>query len=82
MTITTSILLNGSRFRDDGPNDIDTDIDGDGLPNDEDWDDDNDGIPDYYDPDDGNCGIVDNDNSDQFSTFEWLLSRRWRHNRW
>ena len=61
-------LLNGSRFRDDGPNDIDTDIDGDGLPNDEDWDDDNDGIPDLYDPDDGNCGIVDNDNSDQFST--------------
>ena len=24
-------LLNGSRFRDDGPNSIDTDIDGDGL---------------------------------------------------
>ena len=54
-------LFNGSRFRDDGPNDIDTDIDGDGLPNDQDWDDDNDGIPDLYDPDDGNCGIVDNE---------------------
>ena len=49
-------LLNGSKYRDDGPNDIDTDVDGDGLPNDEDWDDDNDGISDYYDPDDGNCG--------------------------
>ena len=52
-------LLNGSRYRDDGPNSIDTDIDGDGLANDEDWDDDNDGISDYYDPDDGNCGQVD-----------------------
>ena len=36
--------LNGSMFRDDGANDIDTDIDGDGLSNDLDWDDDNDGI--------------------------------------
>ncbi len=60
-------LLNGSRYRDDGPNDIDTDIDGDGLPNDVDWDDDNDGIPDYYDPDDGNCGVVDSDATDQFA---------------
>ena len=59
-------LLNGSRYRDDGLNFIDTDIDGDGLSNDEDWDDDNDGISDLYDPDDGNCGIVDNDNTDQF----------------
>ena len=61
-------LLNGSRFRDDGPNEIDTDIDGDGLANDEDWDDDNDGISDYYDPDDGNCGQVDNDQTDPFAT--------------
>mgnify|MGYP001214008221 FL=1 len=61
-------LLNGSKYRDDGPNDIDTDIDGDGLSNDQDWDDDNDGISDLYDPDDGNCGIVDNDNTDSFST--------------
>ena len=60
-------LLNGSMFRDDGPNDLDTDIDGDGLPNDTDWDDDNDGISDYYDPDDGNCGIVDSDQTDPFN---------------
>ena len=59
-------LLNGSKYRDDGPNDIDTDVDGDGLPNDEDWDDDNDGISDYYDPDDGNCGIQDLDATDPF----------------
>jgi plastocyanin len=59
-------LLNGSRYRDDGPNSIDTDIDGDGISNDEDWDDDNDGISDFYDPDDGNCGIVDNDATDNF----------------
>jgi len=58
--------LNGSMYRDDGPNDIDTDVDGDGLQNDEDWDDDNDGINDYYDPDDGNCGLVDIDSTDQF----------------
>ena len=62
-------LLNGSKYRDDGPNDIDTDIDGDGLPNDEDWDDDNDGISDLYDPDDGNCGIVDQDSTDAFSSY-------------
>ena len=62
-------LLNGSRFRDDGPNDIDTDVDGDGLANDEDWDDDNDGISDYYDPDDGNCGVVDQDQTDPFATY-------------
>ena len=60
-------MLNGSLFRDDGPNSIDTDIDGDGLSNDFDWDDDNDGISDYYDPDDGNCGIVDSDQTDTFS---------------
>ena len=59
-------MLNGSRYRDDGPNDIDSDIDGDGLQNDEDWDDDNDGILDLYDPDDGNCGVVDSDPSDGF----------------
>ena len=58
--------LNGSKYRDDGTNDIDTDVDGDGLPNDEDWDDDNDGITDFYDPDDGNCGFLDNDNTDLF----------------
>ena len=59
--------LNGSRYRDDGTNDLDTDVDGDGLQNDEDWDDDNDGINDYYDPDDGNCGFVDSDNTDPFN---------------
>lgn len=58
--------LNGSKYRDDGPNDVDTDIDGDGLQNDEDWDDDNDGIADLFDPDDGNCGIIDQDTSDSF----------------
>ena len=62
-------LLNGSMFRDDGLNDIDTDIDGDGLANDQDWDDDNDGISDLYDPDDGNCGVVDTDTTDSFSTW-------------
>ena len=56
-------------FRDDGLNDIDTDIDGDGLANDQDWDDDNDGISDLYDPDDGNCGVVDTDTTDSFSTW-------------
>jgi plastocyanin len=61
-------LLNGSMFRDDGPNHLDTDIDGDGLPNDLDWDDDNDGLSDYYDPDDGNCGIVDSDQTDPFNS--------------
>ncbi len=60
--------INGSRFRDDGPNDVDTDIDGDGLSNDIDWDDDNDGLNDLYDPDDGNCGLVDFDQTDSFST--------------
>ena len=64
-------LLNGSKYRDDGPNDIDTDIDGDGLQNDEDWDDDNDGIADIYDPDDGNCGVVDIDITDQFYGNSW-----------
>tara|TARA_B100000029_G_scaffold505613_2_gene586599 strand:- start:966 stop:8855 length:7890 start_codon:yes stop_codon:yes gene_type:complete len=63
--------LNGSMYRDDGANDIDTDIDGDGLQNDEDWDDDNDGINDFYDPDDGNCGIVDIDNTDNFWGNSW-----------
>ena len=58
--------LNGSKYRDDGPNDIDSDIDGDGLENNIDWDDDNDGINDLYDPDDGNCGVVDTDINDQF----------------
>ena len=63
--------LNGSMYRDDGANDIDTDVDGDGLANDEDWDDDNDGINDYYDPDDGNCGVVDTDNTDNFWGNSW-----------
>ena len=58
--------INGSKYRDDGPNDVDSDIDGDGLENDIDWDDDNDGIADLFDPDDGNCGIVDYDQSDAF----------------
>ena len=60
--------INGSRYRDDGPNDVDADIDGDGMTNDIDWDDDNDGLTDLYDPDDGNCGIVDYDATDQFAT--------------
>ena len=60
--------INGSKYRDDGPNDVDSDIDGDGLANDIDWDDDNDGINDLYDPDDGNCGIVDYDATDSFAT--------------
>ncbi len=60
--------LNGSKYRDDGPNSIDSDIDGDGLENDIDWDDDNDGLADLYDPDDGNCGVVDFDNTDGFYT--------------
>jgi len=59
--------INGSRWRDDGDNSIDTDIDGDGLANDVDWDDDNDGINDLFDPDDGNCGILDTDQSDIFN---------------
>ncbi len=63
--------LNGSMFRDDGANDIDTDVDGDGLQNDEDWDDDNDGINDFFDPDDGNCGVVDIDNTDNFWGNSW-----------
>ena len=60
--------MNGSKYRDDGPNLLDSDIDGDGLENDMDWDDDNDGINDLYDPDDGNCGIVDYDQTDAFYT--------------
>ena len=60
--------INGSKYRDDGPNDVDSDIDGDGLSNDIDWDDDNDGITDLYDPDDGNCGLVDYDATDSFAT--------------
>tara|TARA_B110000459_G_scaffold180255_1_gene206833 strand:- start:961 stop:9060 length:8100 start_codon:yes stop_codon:yes gene_type:complete len=59
--------INGALYRDDGPNSIDSDIDGDGLENDIDWDDDNDGIADLYDPDDGNCGTVDFDPSDAFA---------------
>ena len=59
--------INGSKYRDDGPNDVDSDIDGDGLSNDIDWDDDNDGITDLYDPDDGNCGVVDFDATDTFA---------------
>ena len=58
--------MNGSKYRDDGPNTVDSDIDGDGLENDIDWDDDNDGISDLYDPDDGNCGIIDYDQSDNY----------------
>ena len=61
-------ILNGSRFRDDGPNYLDSDMDGDGIPNDIDWDDDNDGVADLYDPDDGNCGRVDYDRTDDFYT--------------
>ncbi len=60
--------MNGSKYRDDGPNNVDSDIDGDGLENDIDWDDDNDGISDLYDPDDGNCGIIDYDTSDNYYT--------------
>ena len=59
-------LINGALYRDDGPNDIDSDIDGDGLENSIDWDDDNDGLSDLYDPDDGNCGVVDFDQTDAF----------------
>jgi hypothetical protein len=59
--------INGALYRDDGPNSVDSDIDGDGLENDIDWDDDNDGIADIYDPDDGNCGVVDYDSSDAFA---------------
>ena len=39
--------ING-KYRDDGPNDVDSDVDGDGLENNVDWDDDNDGINDLY----------------------------------
>ena len=60
--------INGALYRDDGPNSVDSDIDGDGLENDIDWDDDNDGISDFYDPDDGNCGVVDFDANDNFAT--------------
>ncbi len=59
-------LLNGTKFRDDGINLVDIDIDGDGLTNDIDWDDDNDGVNDLYDPDDGNCGLQDSDLTDSF----------------
>ena len=59
--------INGALYRDDGPNSVDSDIDGDGLENDIDWDDDNDGISDLYDPDDGNCGVVDYDANDNFA---------------
>ncbi|MGB2037396.1 MAG: DUF4129 domain-containing protein [Candidatus Poseidoniaceae archaeon] len=58
--------INGALYRDDGPNAVDSDIDGDGLENDIDWDDDNDGLSDLYDPDDGNCGLVDPDLNDAF----------------
>ena len=60
--------INGGLYRDDGPNDIDSDVDGDGLENSIDWDDDNDGLSDLYDPDDGNCGVVDFDQNDAFYT--------------
>ena len=60
--------INGAQYRDDGPNDVDSDVDGDGLENDIDWDDDNDGIADIFDPDDGNCGTVDFDQSDAFTS--------------
>jgi len=59
--------INGALYRDDGPNSVDSDIDGDGLENDIDWDDDNDGISDLYDPDDGNCGTLDHDMGDSFA---------------
>ena len=60
--------INGALYRDDGPNNIDSDVDGDGLENSIDWDDDNDGLSDLYDPDDGNCGVVDFDQNDGFYT--------------
>lgn len=60
--------INGALYRDDGPNAVDSDIDGDGLENDIDWDDDNDGLSDLFDPDDGNCGAVDPDLNDAFQT--------------
>ena len=60
--------INGALYRDDGPNNLDSDIDGDGLENSIDWDDDNDGLSDLYDPDDGNCGVVDFDQNDGFYT--------------
>jgi hypothetical protein len=60
--------LNGALYKDDGPNNLDSDIDGDGLENSIDWDDDNDGLSDYYDPDDGNCGVLDFDQNDGFYT--------------
>jgi hypothetical protein len=60
--------INGGLYRDDGPNDVDSDVDGDGLENSIDWDDDNDGVSDLYDPDDGNCGLVDYDATDAFGT--------------
>ncbi|MCS5533026.1 MAG: hypothetical protein NZ736_02065 [Candidatus Poseidoniaceae archaeon] len=59
--------INGALYRDDGPNSVDSDIDGDGLENGIDWDDDNDGISDLYDPDDGNCGVLDHDMGDNFA---------------
>ena len=61
-------LINGALYRDDGPNNVDSDVDGDGLENSIDWDDDNDGVSDLYDPDDGNCGVVDYDATDIFGT--------------
>ena len=64
--------INGGLYRDDGPNDVDSDVDGDGLENSIDWDDDNDGIADLYDPDDGNCGVVDYDATDAISTPYYL----------
>jgi len=60
--------INGALYRDDGPNNIDSDVDGDGLENSIDWDDDNDGLSDLFDPDDGNCGVVDFDQNDGFYT--------------
>lgn len=61
-------VINGALYRDDGPNDVDSDIDGDGLENSIDWDDDNDGVSDLFDPDDGNCGVLDYDATDSFGT--------------
>ena len=75
ITTLCSIKSNGSLYRDDGPNDVDSDIDGDGLSNDIDWDDDNDGLNDLYDPDDGNFGVVDYDGTDAFATPYYPL--RW-----
>jgi hypothetical protein len=66
--------INGALYRDDGPNSVDSDVDGDGLENSIDWDDDNDGVSDLYDPDDGNCGVLDYDMTDSFTNPYYPIS--------